>query len=307
MHLSLEDQLVLKQNLLLQAFALADMAEEVKVVSPLVASPVTTHYRYKANLKAGSGQVGLNRLRSEQVLAIPECQVLANEILSAIPKLLEMGEFEADFPLVASKACEKVAARVVTGKKEGPVPGLPHVVLEDYGFGEMELLAKGFAQANPFVTALIISDLVQTIGSAEYIVEVYAGSGTLTLGLAKVAKKIMCFEIEKAAVKALQRNTERLKLENVKAVQAEASKVKLSSSADWMVVDPPRGGMDGKLLSRLVSSEINHLAYVSCNPVNLARDARKLIEGGFKMVSLKGYDMYVYASHLETLAIFERD
>ena len=74
----------------------------------------------------------------------------------------------------------------------------------------------------------------------------------------------------------------------------------------FVVIDPPRAGLAQKLAVTLAQSEIPVIAYVSCDPASLARDAKILMNSGYNLTALKLFDFYPQTSHIESLAVFER-
>ncbi len=302
LHLTYADQLTLKQELFTQVLT----AQGVEYNPKIIAGPAQKHFRYKALIKAGSGRVGLNRHKSHEVVAIGQCIALSKGILSSLPLLAKLKDGEAEYSLLESKAKQLLAGgRKVRGENK-TLPRFPHAVLEDYGFGELELQATSFAQANPWVTALIAQEVAKEAQGANWAVEHYAGSGTFTLALAQASRRITAFEGEKKAVKTLNRNLERLGLSSAKAIHAKAGKVKLPPQADLLLIDPPRAGLDAALREQTVSSAIEKIIYISCNPASLARDLARLTASGFRLRRLQGFDMYCHSHHLEALAVLSR-
>jgi 23S rRNA (uracil1939-C5)-methyltransferase len=74
---------------------------------------------------------------------------------------------------------------------------------------------------------------------------------------------------------------------------------------DAVVLDPPRAGAEAQAQA-LARSEIPVVAYVSCNPVTLARDARILVDGGYTLEAVTPIDQFLYAAHVEAVAILRR-
>ena len=300
MHLSYPDQLDLKKEMFQEVLQSQGLEQRVAILP----SPLTRNYRNKATLKAGNGKLGLSRALSNQVIAIPECLAFSQGILDAMPRLSDLKEYQADFPLIESSINGQVAARKMVQGKEREIAGFPHCIIEDYGFGKMELAAANFAQANPQVTRLIVNDLVDAVKGAGVITEYYAGSGTLTLPMAQHCSTIIAFEVDKPAVKLGQRNSDRLDLNNIQWITVNAAKATVPEKTDWLVADPPRKGLEKNLIQQILQHRPPFIAYLSCNPASLSRDLGTLTkQGGYKIHSLQAYDMYVHSHHLEALAL----
>jgi 23S rRNA (uracil1939-C5)-methyltransferase len=80
----------------------------------------------------------------------------------------------------------------------------------------------------------------------------------------------------------------------------------LREPADVVVVDPPRVGLTGKALRRVLDLGVPVVVYVSCNPSSLARDLRGFLDAGYKVKSLSPFDLFPHTPHLETLAVMVR-
>ena len=73
-----------------------------------------------------------------------------------------------------------------------------------------------------------------------------------------------------------------------------------------MVVDPPRTGMSREALDGVVSLGGGTIVYVSCDVATLARDARRLIDAGYRLRQLDGFDLFPNTAHVETVVVFEK-
>ena len=76
---------------------------------------------------------------------------------------------------------------------------------------------------------------------------------------------------------------------------------------DVVVLDPPRTGASAQAIEGLASWRAPRLVYVSCDPPTLARDAARLIAGGYRLVSLDAFDMFPNTPHVEAVAVFDRE
>jgi len=266
------------------------------VQAGFVNSPQTTHFRYKANLKFGGGRLGLNRHHSEEVIEIPHCQVLSKGILTTMQSLKPARP--CDIPILESLAQGTMAARMLVEGQEQPIPGLAHALFEDYGFGLLELQAKGFAQSNPAVTKLIAQLLHNWVNGR--VMELHAGSGSFSLALAQKASKLSLVEEDKSAAGRLKRNLEKHGF-SAQIQQTTTNKAKLETGLDWLVLDPPQAGLERGLAQKILAARPGQIAYVSCNPQSFLRDLAPLLAGGYRLEGANAFDMYPQTSHLEVV------
>jgi 23S rRNA (uracil1939-C5)-methyltransferase len=144
---------------------------------------------------------------------------------------------------------------------------------------------------------------------AKRVIDLFAGSGTFALRLARKSK-VHAVEGDEKSVRALDhaaRNTQGLKPVSVEKRDLfrrpmMASELKLY---DGLVFDPPRAGAD-TLAKELARSPIKWVAAVSCNPATLARDLRILVDGGYRIKTVVPIDQFLWSAHVEAVALLEK-
>jgi 23S rRNA (uracil1939-C5)-methyltransferase len=308
LHLSYRDQLELKKEMLVQVLAGAG----IQVAVSMVAAPSEFYYRHRALFRCDqeTGKFGFLRRRSHQVVAVPGCLVLTKGLTILLKELAAsptLPKKMTTFYGLASAGGD-FAAAADNGRNYQAIPGIPETVTENYGFGDLELAASGFAQANPAITRLMINDLLQNCVDAREVAELYGGSGTFSLPLATIARNLTVYESDLDAAARGRRNAARNGLENVLVVSGRVEKKVLPEALDTLVVDPPRSGLQPVIIEKMVKSRAPQLIYISCNPATLARDLARLkaFDNGFRLDSLKAYDMYAGTTHLEVMAVLKR-
>jgi 23S rRNA (uracil1939-C5)-methyltransferase len=141
--------------------------------------------------------------------------------------------------------------------------------------------------------------------------ELHAGAGFFTLGLAARFGELIAVESDPRAARDLRANLARAGRENVRVLAQRASRALASAGVarfapDAVVLDPPRAGIgpgEAAALARLAPRRIVH---VSCDPATLARDLRVLLGSGYRLASCRGFDLFPQTPHLEALALLER-
>ena len=151
-------------------------------------------------------------------------------------------------------------------------------------------------------------DLMQTGGA---LIDLYCGSGGITLALAASFDRVIGIDTNKAAIEDAKKNAEANGIENAEFVCEDALEFlkklpgsKLSVQLSAMVVDPPRAGLHPKALQALLEMNPAKLAYVSCNPESLARDLQSLVPV-YRIRSAQPVDLFPHTAHVETLCILE--
>jgi 23S rRNA (uracil1939-C5)-methyltransferase len=96
--------------------------------------------------------------------------------------------------------------------------------------------------------------------------------------------------------------------DNVELYEApvEMALPSLEIKPNLVLVDPPRSGLGARVLPHIISSEAPFLAYISCDPATLARDARHLLEGGYQLEKAIPIDMFPQTYHIESFSLWRR-
>ena len=145
--------------------------------------------------------------------------------------------------------------------------------------------------------------------------DLYCGTGTLTLLMARDARQAVGVESEPRAIEAAERNARRNGVGNARFVTGEARRVLREWARgergdpvrpDIVVVDPPRAGLHPRVVARVAELGPARVVYVSCNPATLARDLRDFSGLGYGLDSVIPFDMFPHTPHIECVARLER-
>ncbi len=176
------------------------------------------------------------------------------------------------------------------------------------------VIAEGsFAQTSSAGSALLarrVAELARARGGAAAarplrIVELFAGSGTLSVALAPGAEAFTAVEIAPDAVKAARENLAARGLAG-KVVCADADAFAIPARTDVVVLDPPRAGAPGAARA-IAASSVRSVVYVSCDPPTLARDARTLSAAGYSITDVEAFELFPQTSHVEVALRLAKD
>ncbi|WP_455642584.1 23S rRNA (uracil(1939)-C(5))-methyltransferase RlmD [Paenibacillus chitinolyticus] len=184
-------------------------------------------------------------------------------------------------------------------------------VIYDYiGDVKFAISARSFFQVNPVQTEALYGKALEYAGltGGETVVDAYCGIGTISLFLAKHAKKVYGVEIVPEAIEDAKRNAELNGIRNAEFAVGGAEDVlpewqRAGVRPDVIVVDPPRKGCDERLLDTILQLRPERIVYVSCNASTLARDLRVLEDGGYRTVCVQPVDMFPHTVHVESVAL----
>ena len=142
----------------------------------------------------------------------------------------------------------------------------------------------------------------------ETVLDLYCGTGTIGLSMAKKAKRVIGVEVVAPAIEDAHKNAERNGIVNAEFLCADAA-AKLEARGerpDVIIIDPPRKGCAPELLHTVVQMNPERMVYVSCDPATLARDMRILAELGYAPQELTPVDMFPRTAHVECVTLFKR-
>lgn len=140
------------------------------------------------------------------------------------------------------------------------------------------------------------------------IFDLYSGTGTIAQLLAPVAKKVIGVEIVEEAVEAARINAKLNGLDNCEFIAGDVLKVidDIEEKPDFIVLDPPRDGINPKALMKIINYGVNELVYISCKPTSLARDLVILQENGYYVKKACAVDQFPGTVHVETIVALHR-
>jgi 23S rRNA (uracil1939-C5)-methyltransferase len=157
----------------------------------------------------------------------------------------------------------------------------------------------------------IVRELAELSGS-ENVYDLYCGTGTIGLSLARDASHVWGLEISEEAVACAIENAELNGIENASFFAGNVGQTleelaEEAGSPDLVVVDPPRAGLAGKALRRTGALQAPRIVYVSCNPTTLASDVKVLREEyGYELLRCRPVDMFPHTPHVESVSLVER-
>jgi 23S rRNA (uracil1939-C5)-methyltransferase len=164
----------------------------------------------------------------------------------------------------------------------------------------------GFLQASAAAQALLVAEIVAGIGSRQPVLDLYAGLGTFTFALAN-GGAVHAVEGNAPAVAALRQAASAMSQISVERRDLDRDPLAAAELALYAaaVFDPPRAGAL-RQAEALAVSALDTVVAVSCNPATFARDAARLVAGGFHLKHVTPIDQFVWTPHLELVAVFRR-
>jgi 23S rRNA (uracil1939-C5)-methyltransferase len=198
----------------------------------------------------------------------------------------------------------------------GALAGVERVVfgagrIEEQLLGlRFEISAQSFFQAHVAQAERLFAALIEALAlrGDDVVHDLYCGTGTITLLLARAAREAVGFELVEAAVENARASAVRNGIRNARfhAGDVLTAWAREADSARVLVVDPPRAGLHAGVLAQLKARGPERIGYIACNPSAGARDVAQLVAAGWKLTRAQGFDLFPHTPHVECLMVLER-
>ena len=178
---------------------------------------------------------------------------------------------------------------------------------------QFRLSARSFYQINHTQAQRLYEAAIAQAGitGEDTVLDLYCGVGTITLCMAKAARRVIGVEVVEQAVQDAKDNARRNGIKNAEFFCGDAGQAALALEqqgirADVAVVDPPRKGLNADTIEALSRMAPRRIVYVSCDPATLARDVALLKERGYWVKNATAADLFPRCSHVETVILLSR-
>ncbi len=303
-------------------------------VQPAMASPTPWNYRNHVQFHlTPQGKLGFEAPHSQRVVPIRECHLPEDPLNQLWPQLdleplpgLERvslrgtgdGEefmliLEGGNPQSLGFVVEELPISAVHLSPAGPLvlAGSEAITMEVRAASGTRLFrvsAESFFQVNTSQAGPIVDHLLNhlPLTPTTTLLDVYCGVGLFSAFLAPRVGRLIGIEVSPSACQDFECNLD--EYDHVELYEATAEQV-LSAfdlRPDVILVDPPRAGLGLPALQGLLHLGAPTLAYVSCDPATLARDARRLIQGGYHLRQVTPFDLFPQTYHIESISFWER-
>lgn len=330
--LSYEAQLKAKKDILRDQLERIGKLSELPI-QPVVPSPDPLHYRNHVQFHlTRDGRLGYHKSRSNEVFPIQECHLPEDQInalwpqldFEAIPELERIGLrlgvddevqmiLESRDPQPPQLSVEDLPVSVVHISQFGALVlvGSERVVIEVAGT-PFRVSAASFFQVNTHMAGMMVEHLLSELprfhrlDQNTTIIDAYCGAGLFSAFLAPHVDRLIGIEVSPSAADDYVSNLDRF--DNVEMYEAKVEDVlpQIDAVPQVVIVDPPRAGIDRHALDSFLRLAPDVFVYVSCDPATLARDARRLTDGGYRLKQITPFDMFPQTYHIESISFWVR-
>ncbi|MBY5917609.1 class I SAM-dependent RNA methyltransferase [Rhizobium leguminosarum] len=281
--------------------------------------------------------VGFNQAESHHIVAIEECPISSAGIIARLPAIRAIAaslatsaepfrvavletlsglDISVDEVKKLSDPQRRKAIETALGLRgiarvslNGEILVEPSKPMVEFGGVQVSPPPGSFTQATKPAEEAMAELVIAHAGKAKRIADLFAGSGTFSLRLARIGR-VHAVEAEAKALAALDhaaRNTQGLKPVTVEKRDLFRRPLMTQEFKpyDAVVFDPPRAGAEFQC-QELARSGVKKIVAVSCNPLTLARDLAILVEGGYRITQVTPIDQFLWTSHVEVVATLEK-
>lgn len=329
-HLPYASQLQVKTNLLRDQLSRIGQITDPPV-QPMQACPDPWNYRNHVQFHVlPDGKLGFLAPNSKRIIPIHECHLPEPQLNSLWPLL----EFEAETGVERvslRKGAEEEILLLLEGRMPEP-PGLEleagisvvhqyegeSLVLAGEGHLRMDIQpdssipscsfqvsAGSFFQVNTRMAEALVDHVMANLpDKIETLLDVYCGVGLFSAFLAPHVNRLIGIEASASACEDFVLNLD--EFDNVELYEAPAENVLpgLQVKPDIILVDPPRAGLENAAMQAILAMQPKTLIYISCDPSTLARDARRLLNGGYQLQQVTPFDLFPQTFHIESISVF---
>lgn len=279
------------------------------------------HYRRRAQFKVGpAGDMGFFREASRDVVTFDACPLMDESINLLTEKIKKQCETRGlseihiasgDLPVVLLRGRDYTAGSFNAFLEAGfSGVAFDKTIVAGSGSTSFDLNGMSYTvspwsffqahwELNRSVVDFMVSELMPLSGKR--VLDLYAGAGNFALPLARQAGEVTAVEENPHAVDDGIRNVRLNELKHCKMVRSSAEKFKIGRKYDIIVLDPPRPGLTGDVVKKLLETPPDSLVYISCNPATLARDLKKLT-AKYDIRSVRQIDFFPNTFHIESIA-----
>lgn len=255
-------------------------------------------WRTRMGYVARDGEATMRRHRSNDLIAVPEDGCPLAVTVQPDPHGLAAGLGAEEHALgVVTSAQGRTSVLVDGAVVSGDAELVEHAAGRDW-----RVAADGFWQVHPYaadtLVEAVLDGLVPRPGERAF--DLYCGVGLFAGALADVGVHVWGVEVDKRAIE--------LAHANVPPARFTAGRVdrvirRMSRSTDLVVLDPPRTGAGKDVVDAVAARRPRAIAYVACDPAALGRDLGRLRKQGYRLASLRAFDLFPNTHHIEAVAI----
>ena len=333
-HIAYQRQRQIKSAIITDAFRRIGRIP-LDTATEVVASP-TDGYRMRARLHVRDGRIGFFRERTHSLCDAAATRQLRDDTIEVMRRLEASLATAARDTVAAIDVSENIAAseraihlELLPNADPSRLAGLVQVagvsgatcahgenprtidlfgspfVSDTIAGTPLSRHTRSFFQGNRFLTTPMVEHVLGLVADGS-ILDLYAGVGLFGVTAAAASRgPVTEVEDERFAARDLKRNAHNHNV-SVHADTVENFLVRSHQRFASMIIDPPRTGLSKDAIAGVMKLQAPRVVYVSCDIATLARDARVLLDSGYRIESIRAFDLFPNTAHVESVIAFAR-
>ncbi len=292
---------------------------DINIDPSIISNGEVYGYRNKVSFKILEGHLALTEEKSNKLVKVNQC-LLANGNINKVVRLINDINLKyvtdviirgsQDIMVIFNGRIDKdsvisilsgyVSSIILNGET---IYGRNHITTNVNGY-EFAIFPTSFFQVNTNMIKSLYDRILKYAKGGRSLLDLYCGAGTIGIYLANSFELVRGIEINKDAIRGANLNKQ---INNINNITFECKNVDDMGeiSEDVVVVDPPRSGLDRNVIDKLLSSEVEKIIYVSCNPITFARDLN-ILKVKYKLEDIVLFDMFPNTRHVECVTLLQR-
>jgi tRNA/tmRNA/rRNA uracil-C5-methylase (TrmA/RlmC/RlmD family) len=307
-HISIEYQRTLKSHVITEQFsriAKMDIQVQVEEIGP------STRWRTRAIATTDkNGKLGFYKSRSHSIAPVTDCIICVERMnFSEVASRDLKGDVRVE--ITTSNTGERSIALAPTrGEEKARLTEGAAIQHEKVLDKTLEVSQESFWQGHEFAPEILTKAVLEfaQIQNGEHVLDLYGGVGLFSaaiLDLVGPQGHVDLIEGSKVATADAARNFDQYS--NISIATGDVAKLlPRITSADVVVLDPPRDGAGKEVVAQIARLEPRSIVYVACDPAALARDTTYLADHSYSLVNVRAFDLFPMTHHIECVALYER-
>ena len=289
---------------------------DINIDPSIISNGEVYGYRNKVSFKILEGHLALTEEKSNKLVKVNQC-LLANGNINKVVRLINDINLKyvtdviirgsQDIMVIFNGRIDKdsvisilsgyVSSIILNGET---IYGRNYITTNVNGY-EFAIFPTSFFQVNTNMIKSLYDRILKYAKGGRSLLDLYCGAGTIGIYLANSFELVRGIEINKDAIRGANLNKQ---INNINNITFECKNVDDMGeiSEDVVVVDPPRSGLDRNVIDKLLSSEVEKIIYVSCNPITFARDLN-ILKVKYKLEDIVLFDMFPNTRHVECVSV----
>lgn len=291
---------------------------DINIDPSIISNGEVYGYRNKVSFKILEGHLALTEEKSNKLVKVNQC-LLANGNINKVVRLINDINLKyvtdviirgsQDIMVIFNGRIDKdsvisilsgyVSSIILNGET---IYGRNYITTNVNGY-EFAIFPTSFFQVNTNMIKSLYDRILKYAKGGRSLLDLYCGAGTIGIYLANNFELVRGIEINKDAIRGANLNKQ---INNINNITFECKNVDDMGeiSEDVVVVDPPRSGLDRNVIDKLLSSEVEKIIYVSCNPITFARDLN-ILKVKYKLEDIVLFDMFPNTRHVECVCLLK--